>query len=1277
MKKRIFSLLLCLVMLAGILPARQLTSTVSAKAPEVQEITDIVVRTNADGSVKVSFSGVPTAEYYSVSFGSSGRSIYVTDEAQNAGTFTEVFSPAVFYDFGHGQRYCKTYRARVYARNFYGETIADGYSDNFKSPYERYIDVPRKSYLSSTGLFLFDPVEGAKSYTVTCSYHGKQLKSIETTSPFMDISDIAREGDTYDFTITVYPTDSRRILPSRLTVEEKFTSETKLAGTVYINDDKSLAYDWYLGYLHTHTDTPLTVQWQRYVPGEDDASWVNITESQKKDYSLTELRVVVTAGGHTGSVESQHNSYTDPAHPYIATDYKGLRAVFNQCRDKNKTAYIRLGCDIEATGSYLVSNGGQVDLDLCGYNLSYVGGTRAFIRSGNGGGEDDARITIRDSRRYDSKKGAWVDGGISYICDSFEEVPYGREQYYDHVYTAGQKMYKGNVNCIFTGNITVLGGVFANYSYDLAHIVDPWTPINDYVYGEYPSSHYYGLKMYGGTFESRYPIRLRYSEDDREYGIYGGTIRSKGTTAISIFAGSIEYGESYFPAIRNCEIINASGNSQSKVLTFSYNKYQSLTEETVYENFSKCFIPETKAYIDGVKQSAVTAGTSFNGSTTISGPTYTNKYEIKTEITVNRLDFNITEPAVNQSPDYTVTGSESDLYDAKLYWYYEATPNHFEEMPENHLFHSGIYYEAVIMLQPKDGVNISEVKGSVTVGSKQADKYGLMFIVYYYINDQFRDIWIGSTHVGVKSKGDVLGDGGSVQLYEPGEYIPSNDDIAYGFKTSDFADKPVLVLNNFNLDRADYHPDENDPAQIYLGEDVFVLLQGNNSLYHMTDADGIHIGNERSLRFIGDGSLTADLDQCDYNALSGWGAKVYFSEAVNVTLKGIYGINLVSGHDPGEQSMVLVENDAFLTCGAYPTSITMANPEPHYYNALYCEHLYLHDAGAIICDAPSKGEAMYTGGTSFSNDWYDILVLAYGEYGIAPYEPYEGINIGGDNEALYHYVSIYPRQALLDWLRVSVPEPKAGDPITYTASVPAGRGYQVEAYDGTTWKDGVSWSCNGTALRADTAYSFEAGNRYTVYVSLVPTDARYAFAEFQETGGAINGRNANLRFYNPDNYAVYYTFTVSDDSCAVSGSVTSYGNETDSIRLELIPEGESEPAYDTVVTGKNTNYTINGVAVGAYILRVSKTNHVTREYSVIVSHSSVEQDVKIHLLGDVTGDGKITVLDAARANSHAKGVSLLSGYELLCADTAKNDGLVTTVDAARINSHAKGVSKLW
>ena len=106
-------------------------------------------------------------------------------------------------------------------------------------------------------------------------------------------------------------------------------------------------------------------------------------------------------------------------------------------------------------------------------------------------------------------------------------------------------------------------------------------------------------------------------------------------------------------------------------------------------------------------------------------------------------------------------------------------------------------------------------------------------------------------------------------------------------------------------------------------------------------------------------------------------------------------------------------------------------------------------------------------------------------------------------------------------------------------------------------------------------------------------------------------------------------------------------------------------------------YKFSNVAAGTYTLKVMKENHVTREYTVVVGNSSVIQDVKIHLKGDINGDGKVTTIDFVRVNSHARGVTLLSGYELKCADVVGTDGKVTTADAIRINAHAKGTSLLW
>ena len=150
-----------------------------------------------------------------------------------------------------------------------------------------------------------------------------------------------------------------------------------------------------------------------------------------------------------------------------------------------------------------------------------------------------------------------------------------------------------------------------------------------------------------------------------------------------------------------------------------------------------------------------------------------------------------------------------------------------------------------------------------------------------------------------------------------------------------------------------------------------------------------------------------------------------------------------------------------------------------------------------------------------------------------------------------------------------------------------------------------------------------------------------------------------------------------ETEATLSGTITSFNDTTGNITLQLIPEGTSEPAYEVIVKGNTVDYSFTNVELGTYTLKVSKANHVTREYTVVVGDTSVLQDVKIHLLGDINGDGSITTLDYARANSHTKKASTLTGYELLCADVVAGDGNITTADAARINAHVKGTSSLW
>lgn len=68
--------------------------------------------------------------------------------------------------------------------------------------------------------------------------------------------------------------------------------------------------------------------------------------------------------------------------------------------------------------------------------------------------------------------------------------------------------------------------------------------------------------------------------------------------------------------------------------------------------------------------------------------------------------------------------------------------------------------------------------------------------------------------------------------------------------------------------------------------------------------------------------------------------------------------------------------------------------------------------------------------------------------------------------------------------------------------------------------------------------------------------------------------------------------------------------------------------------------------------------------------------MKIHLKGDINGDGRVNVSDVNRANLHAKSISTLSGYAFACADI-NGDNRVNVSDVNRMNLHAKSISLLW
>ena len=80
-------------------------------------------------------------------------------------------------------------------------------------------------------------------------------------------------------------------------------------------------------------------------------------------------------------------------------------------------------------------------------------------------------------------------------------------------------------------------------------------------------------------------------------------------------------------------------------------------------------------------------------------------------------------------------------------------------------------------------------------------------------------------------------------------------------------------------------------------------------------------------------------------------------------------------------------------------------------------------------------------------------------------------------------------------------------------------------------------------------------------------------------------------------------------SVTVSGTVTSYGSETDPVVVQLIESGTSTVAYETTVAGNSASYSISNVSTGTYTLRVTKSGHQIYEQAITVGSSNITCNV--------------------------------------------------------------------
>ena len=141
----------------------------------------------------------------------------------------------------------------------------------------------------------------------------------------------------------------------------------------------------------------------------------------------------------------------------------------------------------------------------------------------------------------------------------------------------------------------------------------------------------------------------------------------------------------------------------------------------------------------------------------------------------------------------------------------------------------------------------------------------------------------------------------------------------------------------------------------------------------------------------------------------------------------------------------------------------------------------------------------------------------------------------------------------------------------------------------------------------------------------------------------------------------------------VSGTITSYGSDSESVTVQLIEAGHTEPAYEAIVFGNSAAYFFPTVPSGEYTLKVEKTGHAPFTKGITVGNSNVTENVTIYLIGDVNGDGAITADDLTALARHVAKISIITDTAALARCDVTNDGSVTADDLTML---ARYVAKI-
>ncbi len=150
------------------------------------------------------------------------------------------------------------------------------------------------------------------------------------------------------------------------------------------------------------------------------------------------------------------------------------------------------------------------------------------------------------------------------------------------------------------------------------------------------------------------------------------------------------------------------------------------------------------------------------------------------------------------------------------------------------------------------------------------------------------------------------------------------------------------------------------------------------------------------------------------------------------------------------------------------------------------------------------------------------------------------------------------------------------------------------------------------------------------------------------------------------------------DQRSIKGKIKTHGSTADQARVDIYEQGSEWTTFSSIAYENEFEFDADCLDPGKYLVKVSKKNHVTREYNVTVADRSLVMDIELCPLGDVNGDGETDIRDCSAALRYIREIDDLDPYQIACGDVSgTGDGELDIQDVSRILRHIREIAMLY